>query len=337
MQHSVLPIVPQGAAYFPAKGKAAPGKYLFLLLPGFTLLAFSCALEPFRIANQLSQKPLYHWRVVSQDGESVASSSGIAVQVDGVLEAADRDTTLFVCSGTLNKSPVLPRTLGLIARHHRFGGKVGGICTGADALARAGLLTNTIFTLHWENQPAFAERFPNLPFTGRKVEIDQRILTCGGGAAATDLALRLIEQDHGHQFSSAVCDMCLHRVAGSDELPQRASLAARLQTRNPTLIRLVKLMSRHIEDPLDLDDLADQAHLSRRQVERLFKTSLAVTPAKHYMNLRLDHARSLLSETDLPLVDVAIACGFKSQAYFAKVFRSRFSCRPSSFLTTTGS
>ena len=331
MQHSPLPLIPQGAAYFPVRVKATPGQYAFFLLPGFTLSAFSNALDPFRIANQLSQKPLYHWQIFSQDGAPAASSSGVAVLVDGALQSLDRDTTLFVCSGTMGQAEPSRHTLALLARHHRFGGKVGGICTGADALARAGLLKDRTFTLHWENQPSFIERFPDLLPSTRKFEIDRRVLTCGGGAAATDLALKLIEQDHGLKFASVVCDMCLHRVSLGADLPQRASLASRLQTRNPTLIRILKWMSEHIEDPLGLDDLSGRAGISRRQIERLFTTILNTTPAKYYQNLRLDHARSLLSETDLALLDVAIACGFSTRSHFARAFRAKFGCQPSSF------
>jgi AraC family transcriptional regulator, carnitine catabolism transcriptional activator len=334
--HSPPTLIPRGAAYFPAHAKAAPGKYVFLLVPDFTLLAFSCALDPFRIANQLSQKPLYYWQVVSQDGAPVASSSGVIVQVEGTLATLDRDTTLFVCSGTMGPDQLARHTPGLLARHHRFGGKVGGICTGANALARAGLLKNRSFTLHWENQPAFIEHFPDLHPSTQKFEIDDRILTCGGGAAATDLALKLIEQDHGPQFAAVVGDMCLHRVALGADLPQRASLASRLRTRDPRLTRILKLMSSHLEDPLDLQDLAAQAGLSRRQVERLFTHNLGITPAKHYLHLRLDHARSLLSETDYPLIDIAIASGFRTKSHFSRAFRARFDCQPHAFHAKTG-
>ncbi len=328
MEQVGQPLVPRGAAFVAVQARAEPGKYLFLLVPGFTLLAFSSALDPFRIANQLSQKPLYHWRVASEDGAPVTSSSGVTVQVDAALDRIDRDTTLFVCSGTMGQGGASRHLLGLLARHHRFGGRVGGICTGADALARAGLLTGRRFTLHWENQPGLVERFPDLTPSDRAFEIDHRVLTCGGGAAATDLALTLIEQDYGRAFAAAVSDMCLHRAIPGEDRPQRPSLASRLPSRNPLLVRIIKLMAAHVEDPLPLAELARQAGFSRRHVERLFTIHLGQSPGKYYMHLRLDHARSLLGETDLSLAEVAAACGFSTQSYFTAAFRARFGGPP---------
>lgn len=322
--------VPAGAAFFPVAG-GQTHSYAFLLLPEFTLLAFSSALDPLRIANQVSQKPLYRWQVLSADGGPVASSSGVSVLPDAALADPDRDTTLLVCAGNPGGADPDATVQAALHRHHRFGGRVGGICTGAIALARAGLLEGRRFTLHWENQPAFRERFPRLAPTPHKFEQDGRVLTCGGGAAATDLMLSIIAADHGRDFAAIVSDMCLRRVATGEDVFQRSSVAIVLETRNPGLIALVRLMQDNIEDPLTMEDLAAQAGYSRRHIERLFQRALGQTPARFYLNLRLDHGRSLLADTDLALAEVAVAAGFADKGYFAKAFRARFGCPPSRF------
>lgn len=325
------PLVPPGAAYFPVPSPGATRKYAFVLVPGFTLLAFSSAVEPLRIANQLSQHPLYQWRVLSETGAPVASSSGIAVAADGPLEALDRDTRLFVCAGNLPAKAAAPAIVAAVARHSRFGGTVGGICTGAVALARAGLLAGRRFTLHWENQPGFAEAFPDLTPTESRFEIDGRMMTCGGGAASTDMILSVIAQDHGAEFAAMVSEMCLRTVMAGVEPVQRSSLAVLMRSRNPALIAVVKLMTDHLEDTLSLEELAAAAGCSRRHIERLFKTVLGETPGEFYRGLRLDRGRNLLSTTDLTLLEVATACGFGSVSHFSKCFKARFGTVPTKF------
>lgn len=324
-------LVPAGAAYFPVPDPGATQKYAFLLVSGFTLLAFSSAVEPLRIANQLSQLPLYQWRLLSETGEPVASSSGIKVGADGSLEPLDRETGLFVCAGNSPAAAEAPALVGAVQRHHRFGGAVGGICTGAVTLARAGLLGGRRFTLHWENQPGFIEAYPDLLPTENRFEIEGQVMTCGGGAASTDMMLSLIARTHGNSFATMVSEMCLRPVMAGVEPEQRSSLAARMSSRSPGLIAMIKLMNDHMEDTLSMDELATAAGYSRRHIERMFKTILGQSPADFYRGLRVDRGRNLLSTTDLSLLEIATACGFGSVSHFSKSFRARFGTAPTQF------
>lgn len=321
-------LIPPGAAYFPVPGPVATRKYALVLVPGFTLLAFSSTVEPLRIANQLSQRPLYQWRVLSETGDPVASSSDIRIVADGRIEALDRDTDLLVCSGNPPSAAAAPAIVGAVHRHHRFGGTIGGICTGAVALAHAGVLVDRRFTLHWENQPAFVEAFPDLLPTESRFEIEGRTMTCGGGAASTDMMLSLIARDHGAEFAAMVSDMCLRTVLTGVEPEQRSSLAVLMRSRNPGLIAVVKLMNDHIEDTLSLEELAAVVGRSRRHIERLFQEVLGETPSHFYRGLRLDRGRNLLSTTDMTLIEVATACGFASVSHFSRSFRMRFGTLP---------
>ena len=325
------PLVPLGAAFFPSSEQVESKSYAFVLLPEFTLLAFSAAIDPLRIANQLSQKPLYRWIVLSENGDAVHSSCGVSVNVDGMATSLPRDTTLFVCSGNLRGQYASRSTLELVKRHYQLGGAVGGICTGAFTLARAGILAGKTFTMHWENQPGFVERFTHLCPTVRKYEIDGRVLTCGGGAAATDLATRLISDDHGEEFATMVSDMCLKRAEVGTDTSQRTSLGAVLHTRNPGLISIVRLMTANFETPLTMPELANKVGYTTRHIERLFEHCIGTPPAKFYRNLRLDHARSLLADTEMSLFEISAACGFDSKSYFARAFKQRFGCPPSKF------
>jgi AraC family transcriptional regulator, carnitine catabolism transcriptional activator len=330
MQIDRQPLIPQGAAYFQVgEGVKLTRRFLFMLCPSFTLLAFSSAIEPLRIANQLSQRPLYDWQTLSRDGGPVVSSCGVSVNVDAACGTHERDDVLLVCAGNLPVSAADAAVAALVARHVRHGGRAGGLCTGSFALARAGLLSGRKFTLHWENQPAFCEAYPDLTPSENKFEIDGQLMTCGGGAAATDMMLEVIAREHGDAFAAMVSDMCLRRVGLGRDLPQRSPISAVAQTRNPGLAAIVELMKRHREDPLSLEEISSRIGYSRRHVERLFKLTLGQSPAKFYHNLRLDHGRNLLASTDLSLAEVVVACGFDSKSHFSKSFTKRFGVPPS--------
>jgi AraC family transcriptional regulator, carnitine catabolism transcriptional activator len=331
MNNVRTPLVPNGAAYFRVDTEASGAtRFVFLLCPSFTLLAMASAIEPLRIANQLSQRALYDWRTWSIDGRPVPSSCGLSVEVDEAL-AVDRtrDDILMVCAGNVPSNATAKEVVDVIRMHHRHGGWVGGICTGPFALAKAGLLEKCSFTLHWENQPAFRESFPSIEPTVNKYEIDNKVLTCSGGTASADMMIDLIGRDHGAAFAAIVSDMCLRRVPVGKDLHQRSAVAAVAQVRNPGLSAIVDLMHRNREEPLSMDELAERVGYSRRHIERLFDQSLSVTPARFYRNLRLDYARNLLASTEMSLSEVAAACGFETKSHFSKCFIKRFGCAPS--------
>jgi transcriptional regulator GlxA family with amidase domain len=325
-------IVPKGAYCFPVD-RCKPTKHLgFLLLPEFTLLAFGAALDPLRVANQLAQQPLYHWTVFSETGEAVVSSSGVEVAVTSALENIPKDLRLLVCSGNQGVGAASEKTVATLRRHARFGGKLGGICTGAATLARAGLLKDQSFTLHWENQPGFVEKFPTLAPTANRFEIDGDFWTCGGGAAAAEMMLAIIQRDYGRDFAVVVSDMCLNGGDFEARTTQRSSFAYALSTRHPKLIQVIKTMHQFIEEPLSLDELSLQTKMSRRQIERHFRQFLNESPMTTYRNLRLDRARSLLIETEITVTEVAAACGFNSTGVFSRHYRARFGISPSAHL-----
>jgi len=321
-------LVPAGAFSYPVNDPQKTRWFGFLLLPQFTLLAFSAALDPLRIANQLAQKPLYGWLAISEDGNAVSSSSGIDIDVHLGLGDLETDTYLFVCSGNNGINVASENTLGHIRHHVRFGGKVGGICTGAATLARTGLLTRKSFTLHWENQPGFVEAFPDLAPTPRRFENDDNLLTCGGGVAATEMMISVLAQDYGEDFAIAVSDMCLNGPDIATRCEQRSSIAKAISSRNPRVLAVLREMYDNIETPLTLDELAENADISRRQIERQFKQLLDEAPAQTYRNIRLERARTLLMETNLSVMEIAMAAGFNSRNVFSRHYKERYGETP---------
>lgn len=326
--------VPKGAASFRVDYDGPAREFYFLLLPRLTLLAFSAALEPLRIANQVAGKELYRWYLMTEDGAPVRCSCGVLLTPDRALGDLPRDARGFVCAGVEPARHVSARVAHWISRQRAFGGRVGGICTGAFALAQAGQLDGRRFTLHWENQPAFMERYIGLTPSGRLFENDNGLLTCGGGSAATDMMLSLIEADHGTDLAAVVADMCLHQRSRSPDMAQRSAHSRALSSRNPHLLAAIQIMSDTLETPLESDDIARQAGVSRRQLERLFRRYINQSPAQFYMGLRVSQAHALLGETSMSVGEIAMATGFASASQLSARFRKRFGLSPGAYRKT---
>ena len=298
-----------------------------LLVPGFSAMAFFSAVEPLRVANRLSGRPLFSWRLYSEDGEPVEASNGMRLLADARLGAED-NPTLIICAGFEPARGESRRVLSQLRAMARAGATLGALDTGAHILARAGLLAGVKVTMHWEAAPAFREEFPDIEVVDELFEIQGRVFTCAGGAAALDLMLHMIGARHGPALASAVSEQFIHdRIRGSHD-HQRMALSTRLKVTNSKVLRVVALMERHLEQPLAPAALARHVGVTARQLERLFAAALAVSPARYYLGLRLTRARHLLRQTDLPAVEIAMITGFSSGSAFSRGYREHFGLAP---------
>ncbi|WP_120500786.1 GlxA family transcriptional regulator [Roseovarius sp. EL26] len=323
--------VPKGAASFRIDYDGPPKDFYFLLLPKFTMLAFSAAVEPLRIANQVTNKELYRWFLLSEDGQPVACSNGIEITPDMALENLPRSSFAFVCSGIEPHESTSPKTLAWIRHQKAHGCHMGGICTGAFALAQAGVLNSQNFTLHWENQPAFMEHFPVQDPSSNLYEIDQRTMTCGGGNAATDMMLEMIETDHGKDLAIIVADMSIHFRSDNRKALQKSAYSVALSSRNQHLITAMQYMHDAIEEPLEIGAIAEHMDISRRQLERLFQQYIGTSPVQFYIELRVARAHALLNETNMTVAEISAATGFSSATQLTIRFKKRFGQSPSAF------
>ena len=308
-----------------------PGKprdFVFLLAPQFSMIAFAAAIEPLRLANRMSRRPLYAWRTASATGGQVVASNGCPVLVDMGLEDVTRDSAIVVCAGLDLKDAASRPVLTWLRKQSRRGIAVGAVCTGAHILARAGLLDGKRCTIHWENQAAFSEEFPEAELCNLLYVTDEGTFTCAGGTAAADMMLHLIAEDHGPELSSLVADSLVHAPVRGDADEQRLSVPARIGVRHPKLVNIIQTMERNTEDPISPSDLARGVNMSTRQLERLFRRYLNRSPKRYYMELRLEKARNLLLQTDMSVINVALACGFTSPSHFSKCYRSHFNRTP---------
>ena len=303
-------------------------EFIFLLCDMFSMMPFAAALEPLRQANRMARSPLYSWRLVSVDGAPVAASNGISVNVDGGLEDISRQSSIAVCTGFELERAASRPVLTWLRKQVRRGASIGALCTGSYVLAKAGLLDGKRCTIHWENHASFMEDFPEVNLSNLLYCVDDGIFSCAGGTSAADMMLHMITEEHGADLGALIADTIVHTPLRSDTDEQRLSVPARIGVRHPKLVSIIQKMERSTEEPISPSDLAKSVNMSTRQLERLFRRYLNRSPKRYYMELRLEKARNLLLQTDMSVINVALACGFTSPSHFSKCYRSHFNRTP---------
>lgn len=308
-------------------------RFSFYLLPSFSLRAFSSAVEVLSLANEVIGRPVYEWRVISSDGHPVASSSRLAVNADLALRNKGGNTyvcpqsTVVVCGGWTLPAPHISLDAWLRDCRSRRASIVG-IGSGSVVLARAGLAEGRRCAIHWEQFPAFLERFPSVAATQTLFEEDGLLLTCSGGDAPFDMFLGLVERQHGAAVAKMVSQKAIARRTRSAGERQRIPLHSRVPLNNKLVIKIIEKMEETLDRPLRIPTLFTSVGLSRRQVERLFLRELGRSPGRYYLDLRLERACLLLLNSRLSVLEVSIACGFKSASHFSKVYREAFGRKP---------
>jgi transcriptional regulator GlxA family with amidase domain len=308
---------------------------LFFLVPNFSMIAFATAIEPLRLANRFHTTQAYEWRLISIDGAPVKASNGLSINVDMSLAEIVNDRSgilkpdiALVCSGLTIEQYQEPKLFAWLRHIHGHGVTVGGLCTGAWVLAEVGLLEKYRCAIHWENLPGFIEKFPNIDVHSNLFEMDRNIYTCAGGTASLDMMLHIISGQLGDDIVTKVCEQCLaDKVRNADDR-QRLPLRARRTLNNKKLLYIIEQMEENISEPLQLEEISALTSLSRRHIERMFRQYLGQSLARFYLELRLEYAHHLLMQSDLHIIDVAVACGFVSASHFSKCYRNLYQLSP---------
>ena len=308
----------------------SPLRISVILIPNFSLMAFSSLIEPARNANLLTGKELYVWRFFSELGAATEASLSIPLACDPLeqFEVADCDI-LFLVSGLdmeMNQSGPLRSVL---REAHRHGTLLVALSTATFFLAAAGLLNGRACTVHLDYIDALREHYPQLTVRNDLYVIDGPIITCSGGIAAMDLMLHIIEAQHGGELARRIAQQFMHRQLRSAQEPQSMELTHRYGVRHQQLLTALQQMEESMQEPVTKADIARDAEISPRQLERLFRSQLGVSPARFYLQMRLDKAQRLLRQTGMSVTQVAVACGFESASHFSKCYRERFGTRPS--------
>lgn len=308
--------------------------FVFLLVEEFSHLAFSCAVEPLRIANLVADREFYRWRLSSVNGRSATCSNKAVTLVDRGLTPTEKNEKLILVSGINVQNYGTPELLRYLRAERARGTSIGAICSGAYILAEAGFLQDRKAAIHWEYHDVFAERFPLVKLTKSVFVADELFATASGGAAVADLMLHLIARDHGRDLAAAVADQMVYNAVREGSAKQKVSIRSRYGLRNSRLGEAVRLIEEHIETPLSSSELAGRLGISTRQLERMFERYMNLSPRRYIMELRLHRARNLIVQSDQAITEIAMACGFTSTSHFSKVYRDYFGNTPGSQRST---
>ena len=302
----------------------------FLILPEFSNLGLAAATEPLFVANWLSQRPLFEWKVVSVDGAPVRASNGRPIPVDGDLQAAEQCKSVFVLASFEPQRVVAQRhAIRWLKRLAKFGVEIGGIENGSLLLAEAGLLNGHQVAVHWDNSIGFQEHYPKSQAVMQLFARSRNRITCAGAAAILDMMVAWIEWHADAELATEVAD---HLLLGRPRPANTAQRAAAVDSRGSSdaaVMRARALMARHIDEPLTCGEIARRVGLSLRQIERRFHDELRSSVLQQYRQIRMTKAHQLLQQTELSVTDVAFACGFASPEYFCRLYRSLFGRSPS--------
>lgn len=306
----------------------APRSVGFLLLDDFTFISLASAIEPLRMANQLSGKELYRWFTLGKDAKPVRASAGLQITPDANMAEAPALSTVIVCGGMEVQNNVSPGQVLWLQHQAHLGRTLGAICTGSWALGMAGLLGGHRCSVHWQCLAPMREAFPGAQITPHLFSIDRSHLSSSGGTAPMDMMLHLIRSEHGRELAAAISDMFMYERMRDDQDQQRIPLRHTLGENQPKLQAAILLMEAHLDAPLALKALAFKVGISRRQLERLFHKYLDISPSRYYLKLRLIRAQQLLKQTSSPVLKIGALCGFGSAAHFTKSYRGYFGVTP---------
>ncbi|HEX7759628.1 MAG TPA: helix-turn-helix domain-containing protein [Caulobacteraceae bacterium] len=291
--------------------------------PGFDFLSVA-ALTVFEVANYLLQEPAYALTIVSEAGGPVASSLGNRLETEP-MTGQSFDTVIFAAAVNIAPSPAVTafaRDALTTAR------RVASICCGALALAEAGLLNERRATTHWIAAQELRRRFPRVKLDEDKIFIiDGPIWTSAGATAGIDLALAMLERDHGPEIARHVAKRLViyHRRAGGQT---QHSALLEVSAKSDRIQTALSYARQNLDKPLSVSELASAANLSPRQFTRAFRAETGQPPAKAIENLRVEAARLMMEQTRHTVDFIATETGFADRARMRRAFIRAFDQPP---------
>jgi transcriptional regulator GlxA family with amidase domain len=301
-----------------------------LCLDGVVAFDLAAPAQAFFTATRGPGEPAYEFSTCSLDGRPLRSTTGFGVLPEGDLSLLrEADTVVVPAALAVFSEPPEDALAGLRAAAER-GARVISVCTGAFALAHAGLLDGRRATTHWAFAEEMARRFPAVEVDAAALYVDEgQVMTSAGLSAGIDLCLHVIREDCGAAVGEQVARHMVaapHREGGQAQFIERptATPAGSLEsTRRWAVERL--------HEPLDVAAMARHASVSPRTFARRFREETGTTPLQWLLNQRVQEARRLLEETDLPIDAVAWQAGFGTAASLRDHFRRATATTPTAY------
>jgi transcriptional regulator GlxA family with amidase domain len=303
---------------------------VFLVYERFQSLDLTGPLEVFALANDAGGA--YTLEIVSAGGAPVRSSSGLTITPHGALPSGPIDTLMIAGGRGVRAAAEDERITAWVAETAPHTRRVTSVCTGAFLLAKAGLLDGRKATTHWAATAALQRSNPRIQVETDPIFVrDGNVYTSAGVTAGIDLALALLQEDHGPGLAAEIAKqlvLFVRRPGGQAQFS--AGLAAQAATNRP-IRDLQQWMPGSLDQDLTVPALAQRACMSPRNFARVFTKETGRTPASYVEALRTERARVLLETTDLQLDAIARRCGFGTVETLRRTFARRLRVSPSDY------
>lgn len=300
-----------------------------VVLPRFPFLSLAICTESLRVANRELGRQAFTRQILTLDGGAALSSSGIQVAADTALGNVSFSPVALILSSYRPEEVACDPLLAWLRRQDRGGALLGCVDTGAYLLAKAGMLRGRHIAAHHETLPAYEELFGDAVLLDRLSALEGRIASSAGGMATMDMMLQVLGRLHGRELADRVAHVLNYAPFEAGQVGpgvQGDHAIARVDRR---LGRMVEIMHANLETPLTLRRICEIAQVEVSTARRVFLRRFKETPGRYYMKLRLARAQSLLTNSALPVGQIATMVGFADASAFSRAYRGRFGCQPS--------
>ncbi|SDC90382.1 GlxA family transcriptional regulator [Ruegeria marina] len=309
-------------------GSATGRHFVFVLDDGFTMQAFSSAVEVLRLLERVRPGSGYSYSAASLSGDPVAASNGFRVIPDADVKKVPPRAVIVVVAGVRASQSEEPALASLVRGWARKGHPVWGISSGVVRLAQSGVLNNRRVAAHWEDVSYLRDRHPLIEVSASLFVSDGDVMTCAGGGAASDMMLTVLRRDLGGDIADEIAARLVIDAVRGGRVRQRRALEMRFETRHPVAFAALRLMRANLLPALPITAIARAQGVSERQLERVFAREFGKTPSALYLELRFQDARSEVRDGRRSLTEIAMDHGY-SPAGFARSYRRLFGLLPS--------
>src|SRR5471032_908503 len=310
-------------------------KVTLVVLDGVQALDVAGPLDVFTEANHLLPKQdQYEMTLVGGRPDNVMCSSGIAFNVHCDYRHFDSTSDLLLVAGGPRFPDYRPEPalLDWLGDQAQGAARFGAVCNGVFLLAHAGLLEGREITTHWDHAERLAGQFPGSTVRPDKIFVrDGKVFTCGGVTSGIDLCLALVAEDWGHELAVKVAKGLIVYMRRDGGQSQYSPYLAVGPDEDSLVAKVLKYVKDHISDALTIEGIADAVGVSRRTFSRAFAKHAHVTPSVFVDQVRIDFARKLLEETDVPLKTVAFRCGFHTATQMRMIFSRQLDITPKQY------
>lgn len=299
---------------------------------GLSMFEFGTAYEIF-FSYAKGAESWYDTRVVSVDSPAVRLSNGLSISVDaGVEQLSEVDTIILPGWSDVDRSPD-PKFIAALRNAYQSGVRIVSFCSGAFALAAAGILTGKKATTHWKYAERFKQRYPDVELEVNKLYVGSgNVYTSAGSAACIDLSIELIRQDFGDIVATKIAKRLV--VPGDRPGGQQQFIELPVPKRVSDLSKVMDWALMNLDKKLSTEMLAEKVHLSRRTFDRHFSRIYGMSLKQWLLNARLEKAKYLLETTELTVDFIALDSGFATPLSLRNHFDKYVGVSPGAYRRT---